>query len=242
MGSMVIFGVIGILSCFAVVSTRAQLQNGFYDHSCPKAEKLIKEFVHEHIPNAPSLAAALLRMHFHDCFVRVRINYLLSYCKFCNKMHLREWVYCFFRVVMLLFYSMSLPPTLLMQRREPRLPISRFEGSTSLTESKPLSRLNAPAWSPAPISSLWSPEILSSSRFDRSTYICCKSKLRNVRHDIWWIISCCMYVCIYIFAGRTVMERSDGEKRREYIECDGIVAEHSRSHFQFQQTDKFICQ
>lgn len=70
MGSMVLFGVIGILSCFAVVSTRAQLQNGFYDHSCPKAEKLIKEFVHEHIPNAPSLAAALLRMHFHDCFVR----------------------------------------------------------------------------------------------------------------------------------------------------------------------------
>lgn len=66
-----LIGVIGILSCFAVVSTQAQLQTGFYDHSCPKAEKLIMQFVHEHIPNAPSLAAALLRMHFHDCFVRV---------------------------------------------------------------------------------------------------------------------------------------------------------------------------
>jgi len=54
-----------------VASTHAQLQLGFYAKSCPKAEKIILKFVHEHIHNAPSLAAALIRMHFHDCFVRV---------------------------------------------------------------------------------------------------------------------------------------------------------------------------
>jgi len=57
------------------VSSNAQLQQNFYAKSCPKAEKIILEYVHKHIPNAPSLAAALIRMHFHDCFVRVRRIY-----------------------------------------------------------------------------------------------------------------------------------------------------------------------
>ncbi|KAF8376676.1 hypothetical protein HHK36_031652 [Tetracentron sinense] len=37
---------------------------------CPKAEKIVLDFVSKHIPNAPSLAATIIRMHFHDCFVR----------------------------------------------------------------------------------------------------------------------------------------------------------------------------
>ncbi|PKI68605.1 hypothetical protein CRG98_011009 [Punica granatum] len=48
----------------------AQLQMNFYSSSCPKGEDIIRGFVEKHIPNAPSLAAALIRMHFHDCFVR----------------------------------------------------------------------------------------------------------------------------------------------------------------------------
>ncbi|KAG5606875.1 hypothetical protein H5410_028367 [Solanum commersonii] len=58
-----------ILMCI-LVSSNAQLQQNFYAKSCPKAEKIILDYVHKHIPNAPSLAAALIRMHFHDCFVR----------------------------------------------------------------------------------------------------------------------------------------------------------------------------
>ncbi|XVF85645.1 hypothetical protein PTKIN_Ptkin17bG0133200 [Pterospermum kingtungense] len=60
--------VIGLLAFIG--STHAQLQMNFYAETCPKAETIIQNYVKEHIPNAPSLAAALIRMHFHDCFVR----------------------------------------------------------------------------------------------------------------------------------------------------------------------------
>ncbi|XP_043696805.1 peroxidase 3-like [Telopea speciosissima] len=63
--AIIILSVLGFLS-----SAQAALQMGFYDKTCPKAEKLVLDFVKKHIPNAPSLAAPLLRMHFHDCFVR----------------------------------------------------------------------------------------------------------------------------------------------------------------------------
>ncbi|XVE99944.1 hypothetical protein REPUB_Repub03eG0243700 [Reevesia pubescens] len=62
---LIILGLLG-----SPISTQAQLQLGFYSKSCPKAEKTVLDFVHQHIPNAPSLAAAFIRMHFHDCFVR----------------------------------------------------------------------------------------------------------------------------------------------------------------------------
>ncbi|XP_008784560.1 peroxidase 3-like [Phoenix dactylifera] len=61
----IVWLLLGLLCC-----VRADLQLGFYDKSCPKAEKIISDFVKEHIPNAPTLASPLLRMHFHDCFVR----------------------------------------------------------------------------------------------------------------------------------------------------------------------------
>uniref|UniRef100_A0A2P2Q2Q7 Peroxidase n=1 Tax=Rhizophora mucronata TaxID=61149 RepID=A0A2P2Q2Q7_RHIMU len=61
--------IIGFLLAY-VSSTEAQLQMGFYAKSCPRAEKIVRDFVDKHIHNAPSVAATLLRMHFHDCFVR----------------------------------------------------------------------------------------------------------------------------------------------------------------------------
>ncbi|KAJ8554538.1 hypothetical protein K7X08_025216 [Anisodus acutangulus] len=56
---------LGIVGC-----SHAQLQLNFYAKSCPQAEKIIEDYVQKHIPNAPSLAASLLRLQFHDCFVR----------------------------------------------------------------------------------------------------------------------------------------------------------------------------
>lgn len=71
MGKMGYVGIIlllGVLNLFG--SVRGDLKLGFYDKTCPKAEKIVLDYVKKHIPNAPTLAAALLRMHFHDCFVR----------------------------------------------------------------------------------------------------------------------------------------------------------------------------
>ncbi|KAK4369356.1 hypothetical protein RND71_013148 [Anisodus tanguticus] len=66
LGNFLLFCILlGIVGC-----SHAQLQLNFYAKSCPQAEKIIEDYVQKHIPNAPSLAAALLRLQFHDCFVR----------------------------------------------------------------------------------------------------------------------------------------------------------------------------
>ncbi|XP_068668452.1 peroxidase 3-like [Aristolochia californica] len=61
---VVLFCVLGLLGV-----AQGQLKMGFYDQICPRAEKIVLDYVKKHIPNAPTLAAPLLRMHFHDCFV-----------------------------------------------------------------------------------------------------------------------------------------------------------------------------
>lgn len=66
--SYLVIAIVGLLGL--VGSANADLQMGFYYKSCPKAEQIVQDYVNKHIPNAPSLAAALIRLHFHDCFLR----------------------------------------------------------------------------------------------------------------------------------------------------------------------------
>lgn len=61
------------LALFSVFSGSAEAQGlrvGFYNATCPDAETIVYNEMSGIIKNAPSLAAALLRLHFHDCFVR----------------------------------------------------------------------------------------------------------------------------------------------------------------------------
>ncbi|XP_037456349.1 peroxidase 1-like [Triticum dicoccoides] len=48
----------------------AQLNIGFYRKTCPDTEKIVRQEMAKIITSAPSLAGPLLRLHFHDCFVR----------------------------------------------------------------------------------------------------------------------------------------------------------------------------
>ena len=54
-------------------SAVAQLQVGYYSKTCPNVEAIVREEMEKIIAAAPSLAGPLLRLHFHDCFVRVSV-------------------------------------------------------------------------------------------------------------------------------------------------------------------------
>ncbi|GLJ20586.1 hypothetical protein SUGI_0374920 [Cryptomeria japonica] len=43
---------------------------GFYSETCPKAEKIVKSTVESYVNANIGIAAGLLRLHFHDCFVQ----------------------------------------------------------------------------------------------------------------------------------------------------------------------------
>ncbi|KAI3745096.1 hypothetical protein L1987_58198 [Smallanthus sonchifolius] len=51
------------------------LELGFYKKTCPTVETIVQKITAAKISSAPSLAAALLRLHFHDCFVRIKGPY-----------------------------------------------------------------------------------------------------------------------------------------------------------------------
>ncbi|XP_045828894.1 peroxidase 40 [Trifolium pratense] len=49
--------------------TGSPLGIGIYQYSCPEAENIIFSWVEQAVSSDPRMAASLLRLHFHDCFV-----------------------------------------------------------------------------------------------------------------------------------------------------------------------------
>ncbi|CAO2179629.1 unnamed protein product [Urochloa humidicola] len=47
-----------------------KLDPHFYDHSCPQAQQIVASIVGKAHYQDPRMAASLLRLHFHDCFVK----------------------------------------------------------------------------------------------------------------------------------------------------------------------------
>lgn len=57
-------------SCFSEKTQGGYLYPQFYDHSCPKVEGIVWSVVAKAVTKEPRMAASLLRLHFHDCFVK----------------------------------------------------------------------------------------------------------------------------------------------------------------------------
>ncbi|KAK4770251.1 hypothetical protein SAY87_030783 [Trapa incisa] len=58
------------LLLLAFQTVESQLQVGFYTNKCPLAEFIVKDEVRKGFIRDRGIAAGLVRMHFHDCFVR----------------------------------------------------------------------------------------------------------------------------------------------------------------------------
>lgn len=69
---ILIFLVFVVLQCGTAEEEEEQtLVLGYYQQSCPFVEDIVRRTVLQAIIKDPRIAAPLLRMHFHDCFVMV---------------------------------------------------------------------------------------------------------------------------------------------------------------------------
>ncbi|KAI5347293.1 hypothetical protein L3X38_015172 [Prunus dulcis] len=59
-----------LIAALVCRSVHSQLQVGFYTTSCTLAELIVKDEVRKGFFKNPGVAAGLVRLHFHDCFVR----------------------------------------------------------------------------------------------------------------------------------------------------------------------------
>ncbi|XP_022766541.1 peroxidase 64-like [Durio zibethinus] len=55
---------------FPISSPVRALSSNYYDQTCPHLESIVTRSVKKAMSNDKTVAAALLRMHFHDCFIR----------------------------------------------------------------------------------------------------------------------------------------------------------------------------
>jgi hypothetical protein len=62
----------------ATIGGEATLTTDFYDDSCPEIYSIVEAEVDKAVASEARLAASLLRLHFHDCFVNVSNSFKVS--------------------------------------------------------------------------------------------------------------------------------------------------------------------
>uniref|UniRef100_A0A0E0JHV4 Plant heme peroxidase family profile domain-containing protein n=1 Tax=Oryza punctata TaxID=4537 RepID=A0A0E0JHV4_ORYPU len=60
-----------LVAFFPGATVSAGLEVGFYNKTCPSAEALVQQAVAAAFKNNSGVTAGLIRLHFHDCFVRI---------------------------------------------------------------------------------------------------------------------------------------------------------------------------
>lgn len=122
------------LAVFFILSNtpcEAQLSPSFYNKTCPNALSTIRSAVNE-LTKDPGMAAALIRLHFHDCFVQVMFMNSKSphsvICFFSFFLYFRfpfskpePLIEC--RAVMLQF-CLTIPPPFKVRNMRPRMDFS----------------------------------------------------------------------------------------------------------------------
>ena len=68
------FLVVAGLFILASIPCEAQLSSSFYDNTCPNALTTIRKAIRTAVSRERRMAASLIRLHFHDCFVQVLIQ------------------------------------------------------------------------------------------------------------------------------------------------------------------------
>ncbi|KAJ8760780.1 hypothetical protein K2173_021818 [Erythroxylum novogranatense] len=63
-------GMVFVILWFCQIGVNSQLQVGYYSQTCGLAEIIVKVAVREGLIRDSGVAAGLVRMHFHDCFIR----------------------------------------------------------------------------------------------------------------------------------------------------------------------------
>ncbi|KAJ4887536.1 Peroxidase 72 [Raphanus sativus] len=66
--SLIVLSPLGF--CSKTYESGGYLFPQFYDHSCPKAQEIVQSIVAKAFAHDPRMPASLLRLHFHDCFVK----------------------------------------------------------------------------------------------------------------------------------------------------------------------------
>lgn len=60
-----------LLSGLTIFRAAEAVSMDYYMFRCPMLELIVRDTVNRALQSDPTLAAGLIRMHFHDCFIQV---------------------------------------------------------------------------------------------------------------------------------------------------------------------------